>query len=46
LMARFVVENRITDPADLKNFKSEGYRYSAAESKPDKPVFRRAEQKK
>jgi cytoplasmic iron level regulating protein YaaA (DUF328/UPF0246 family) len=41
-----VVENRITDPADLKNFKSEGYRYSAAESKLDKPVFRRAEQKK
>jgi len=40
------VENRITDPADLKNFKTEGYRYSAAESKPDKPVFRRPEQKK
>ena len=46
LMARFVVDNRITDIADLKNFKSEGYRYSAAESKPDKPVFRRAEQTK
>jgi cytoplasmic iron level regulating protein YaaA (DUF328/UPF0246 family) len=46
LMARFVVENRINDPADLKNFKSEGYRFSAADSKPDKPVFRRAEQKK
>jgi cytoplasmic iron level regulating protein YaaA (DUF328/UPF0246 family) len=46
LMARFVVDNRITDVADLKNFKSEGYRYSAAESKPDKPVFRRAEQTK
>ena len=46
LMARFVVENRITDPAELKHFKSEGYRYSAAESKPDKPVFRRVEQAK
>lgn len=46
LMARYMVENHITDQALLKNFKSWGYRYSAADSKPDKPVFRRAEQKK
>jgi cytoplasmic iron level regulating protein YaaA (DUF328/UPF0246 family) len=45
LMARYVVENRITDPADLKSFNLDGYRYFAAESKPDKPVFRRAERK-
>ena len=45
LMARYVVENRITDPADLKGFNLDGYKYSAAESKPDKPVFRRAEKK-
>lgn len=45
LMARYVVENRITDPADLKSFNLDGYQYFAAESKPDKPVFRRAEKK-
>ena len=45
LMARYVVENRITDPADLKGFNLDGYKYYAADSKPDKPVFRRAEKK-
>jgi hypothetical protein len=45
LMARYVVENRISDPANLKCFNLDGYRYYAAESKPDKPVFRRAERK-
>jgi cytoplasmic iron level regulating protein YaaA (DUF328/UPF0246 family) len=45
LMARYVVENRISDPADLKGFNLDGYRYYAADSKPDKPVFRRAERK-
>ena len=45
LMARYVVENRISDPVDLKGFNLDGYRYYAAESKPDKPVFRRAERK-
>ena len=45
LMARYVVENRISDPADLKGFNLDGYKYYAAESKVDKPVFRRAEKK-
>jgi cytoplasmic iron level regulating protein YaaA (DUF328/UPF0246 family) len=45
LMARYVVENRISDPADLKGFNLDGYRYYAADSKVDKPVFRRAERK-
>lgn len=45
LMARYVVENRITDPADLKGFNSDGYKYIASESKPDKPLFRRPERK-
>ena len=45
LMARYVVENRITDPVDLKGFNLDGYKYYAAESKIDKPVFRRAEKK-
>ncbi|MBU3606502.1 peroxide stress protein YaaA [Polynucleobacter sp. MWH-Creno-3A4] len=45
LMARYVVENRITDPADLKGFNLDGYKYFTAESKLDKPIFRRAERK-
>jgi hypothetical protein len=45
LMARYVVENRITDPIDLKGFNLDGYKYFAADSKLDKPVFRRAERK-
>jgi cytoplasmic iron level regulating protein YaaA (DUF328/UPF0246 family) len=45
LMARYVVENRISDPADLKGFNLDGYKYFAAESTAAKPVFRRAERK-
>ena len=45
LMARYVVENRIIDPADLKGFNLDGYKYVASESKPDKPLFRRPERK-
>lgn len=45
LMARYVVENRITDPIDLKSFTLDGYQYFAADSRPGKPVFRRAEKK-
>jgi cytoplasmic iron level regulating protein YaaA (DUF328/UPF0246 family) len=45
LMARYVVENRITEPADLKDFNLDGYKYVASESKPEKPLFRRPERK-
>ena len=45
LMARYVVENRITDPEDLKGFNLDGYQYIASESKLDKPLFRRPERK-
>ena len=45
LMARYVVENRIEDPADLKGFNLDGYKYVASESKPEKPLFRRPERK-
>ena len=45
LMARYVAENRITDPADLKGFNLDGYKYVASESKPEKPLFRRPERK-
>jgi cytoplasmic iron level regulating protein YaaA (DUF328/UPF0246 family) len=45
LMARYIVENRITDPADLKGFNLDGYQYVATESKLEKPLFRRPERK-
>jgi cytoplasmic iron level regulating protein YaaA (DUF328/UPF0246 family) len=45
LMARYVVENRITDPEDLQGFNVDGYKYVASESNPDKPIFRRPERK-
>lgn len=45
LMARYVVENRITEPADLKGFNLDGYKYSPSESTPEKPVFRRSQRK-
>jgi len=45
LMARYVVENRITDPANLKGFNVDGYKYFAAASTLEKPIFRRAERK-
>jgi len=45
LMARYVVDNRITDPADLKGFNLDGYKYDPSESKPEKPLFRRPERK-
>jgi hypothetical protein len=45
LMARYVVENRITDPEYLKGFNLDGYKYVPSESKPDKPLFRRPERK-
>jgi cytoplasmic iron level regulating protein YaaA (DUF328/UPF0246 family) len=44
-MARYVVENQITDAADLKGFNLDGYKYVPSESKPDKPLFRRPERK-
>ena len=45
LMARYVVDNRISDSEELKGFNLDGYKYFDAESKPGKPVFRRAERK-
>ena len=45
LMARYVVENRIADAADLKGFNLDGYKYVPSESKPEKPLFRRPERK-
>ncbi|WP_309663861.1 peroxide stress protein YaaA [Tabrizicola sp.] len=41
-MARFVMEHRLTDPADLRSFVAGGYGYQAGLSTPEKPVFTRA----
>ena len=40
-MARFVVENRLTDADDILDFSTGGYAYDADLSMPDKPVFLR-----
>jgi uncharacterized protein len=40
-MARFIVENRLTYPADLCDFDTGGYRYQPDLSGPDRPVFLR-----
>ena len=45
LMARYVVENRISNPVDLKGFNLDGYKYIPSESTEEKPLFRRPERK-
>ena len=42
-MARFIVENRIRDAADIKAFDLGGYRYNPDASSETKPVFWRSE---
>ena len=42
-MARFVVENRVTKPADLLAFSADGYGYDSALSTEASPVFVRVE---
>ncbi|MBV7408284.1 peroxide stress protein YaaA [Maritimibacter sp. DP1N21-5] len=42
-MARFVCENRVTDPAALAAFDAGGYVFQPAQSTPDRPVFQRDE---
>ena len=38
-MARFVIQNRLTESAALKDFNTGGYQWDAALSQPGKPVF-------
>lgn len=40
-MTRWIIDERIDDPARLVAFDRDGYQYVAAASKPDAPVFRR-----
>lgn len=42
LMARHIIDHKITDPKKLLDFDSEGYAFDAAVSTPEKLVFRRA----
>ena len=40
-MARFVMEHRLTDPADLRDFSTGGYEFVADQSTPERLVFLR-----
>jgi cytoplasmic iron level regulating protein YaaA (DUF328/UPF0246 family) len=40
-MARFILENRLTDPESLRTFDTAGYRYAPELSAPESPVFLR-----
>ena len=42
LMSRYIIRNRLSDPEDLRGFDLEGYRYNAALSDADTPVFTRS----
>ncbi|MBV4451092.1 MULTISPECIES: peroxide stress protein YaaA [Pseudomonas] len=41
MMSRFVIQERINDPAKLKAFDAQGYRFDAQQSTPEKLVFLR-----
>ncbi len=43
MMTRFIIENRVSDPAELENFTEGGYRFMPALSTPDRPIFHRAQ---
>ncbi|QDX28871.1 peroxide stress protein YaaA [Dickeya poaceiphila] len=43
LMSRFIIQNRLTQPEQLKNFDSEGYYFDAADSSADELIFKRRE---
>ncbi|MGS4945863.1 peroxide stress protein YaaA [Meridianimarinicoccus sp. RP-17] len=42
-MARFMLDERVADPADLAGFDALGYVFDPARSTPEAPVFRRSE---
>ncbi|MGK4330385.1 peroxide stress protein YaaA [Lonsdalea quercina] len=43
LMSRFIIQNQLTTPEQLKGFDLEGYGFAAEESSADELVFKRAE---
>lgn len=44
MMARYIIENQIESSEQLCNFDTQGYRYDATSSTPEKPVFLRDQQ--
>lgn len=40
-MARFILENRVTDPTGLRDFTTGGYAFQPEQSAPERPVFLR-----
>ncbi|MEH0873459.1 peroxide stress protein YaaA [Pectobacterium cacticida] len=44
LMSRFIIQNRLTQPEQLKAFNLDGYVFEAADSSADELVFKRHEQ--
>ncbi|MDQ5892194.1 MAG: uncharacterized protein QG613_1065, partial [Pseudomonadota bacterium] len=44
LMSRFIIQNRLTQPEQLKAFNLEGYFFEAADSSANELVFKRHEQ--
>ena len=45
LMSRYVIQNRLSKPEQLKQFDVDGYFFAADESKGNELVFKRREQK-
>jgi cytoplasmic iron level regulating protein YaaA (DUF328/UPF0246 family) len=45
MMARYIIQNRLTDVCELKKFDSAGYKFSDSKSKGNELVFTRKEQK-
>ena len=41
LMSRFILDNKLTDPEDIKAFNEDGYFYNSRLSNPENPVFTR-----
>lgn len=44
LMSRYIIQQRLTQPSQLKKFDVEGYQFVASESSDNELVFKRPEQ--
>ena len=45
LMSRYIIQNKLADPDDIKHFDVAGYQFSEAASSQDEWIFTRAESK-
>jgi cytoplasmic iron level regulating protein YaaA (DUF328/UPF0246 family) len=41
MLSRYIIENQLTDPDDIRSFSSDGYKYNKSQSKGNKWVFTR-----